>query len=158
MTVCPFCAEEVKPDAIKCKHCGESIDQSNWARERLRERDISSRDTSDGPAQPGKVQAVAIMMLCGGIWSILLSLTLAATTCFLWLPAVYGIVCGIMAIIRAVPLLGSKAYVASPPKGVAIMLIINIINGDFINLVLGILCLIFLGDQGVQDYFARGRN
>src|SRR5258708_3265611 len=29
-TFCPFCAEEVKPGAIKCKHCGEAIDRSQW--------------------------------------------------------------------------------------------------------------------------------
>lgn len=26
--LCPFCAEEVKPDARKCKHCGEWLDDS----------------------------------------------------------------------------------------------------------------------------------
>src|ERR1700721_1690322 len=65
---CPFCAEPVNPDAIKCKHCGESIDQSEWAREKLRRRgdEVDVRST-----QPGKVQAVGIMMLIGGIWRVL---------------------------------------------------------------------------------------
>src|SRR4051794_1615043 len=55
-------------------------------------------------AKPGKAQAVAVMMLIGGIFAVKLSLGLAVGTlgyCCLWPGTYYSLVLGIMAIIRA---------------------------------------------------------
>lgn len=110
--------------------------------------------------KPGKVQAIGVMTLIGGIIACLIVLTVS-----IWagivsfglccIPGVYSLVVGIMAIIKGAQLLGDKAYLQPPPTGIGVMMIINIINGDLINLVLGILVLVFLGDPEVKDYFRR---
>jgi hypothetical protein len=108
--------------------------------------------------RPGKVQAIAIMTLIGGIWALFWALVVnlpagIGTMGICCIPGIYGIVMGIMAIIKGSQLLGEKAHQEPPPKGIAIMMIINIINFDVVNLILGIICLVFMGDPEVQEYF-----
>jgi hypothetical protein len=108
--------------------------------------------------KPGKVQAIAVMILVGGILACIWgmgSTLLSGFACCLWPGAYYGFVMGIMAIVRGSNLLGDYAYRLPPPQGIAIMMIINIINGDAVNLTLGILVLVFLSDPEVKAYFRR---
>ncbi len=122
--------------------------------------------------KPGKVQAIAIMILVGGIlatiygaicliyFGFVFGIVGVATLgmgwlCCLWPGPYYSLVVGIMGIIKGSRLLGDKAHRETPPQGLGVMMIINIINGDFVNLVLGILVLVFLSDDEVKDYFHR---
>ncbi len=108
--------------------------------------------------KPGKVQAIAVMMLVGGILACVWgmgSTLLSGFACCLWPGAYYGFVMGIMAIVKGSNLLGDNAYRLPPPQGIGIMMIINIINGDAVNLTLGILVLVFLSDPEVKAYFRR---
>jgi hypothetical protein len=116
--------------------------------------------------KPGKVQAIAIMMLVGGILACMqgvgfaiYALALGVATCgvgLICLPfGAYSIVVGIFAIIKGSKLLGERAYRESPPQGVAIMQIVNIINLDVVNLTLGIINLVFLSEREVKNYFRR---
>ncbi len=111
-----------------------------------------------GSDKPGHVTGIGVMALIGGIWAIMLFLGLiggSGLVCCLWPGSYYSVVVGILAIIKGSSILGNQAYVNTPPTGIAVMMIINIINGDVVNLVLGILILVFCGDEEVKAYFAR---
>lgn len=119
-----------------------------------------------GGERPGKVQAIAIMTLIGGIlaifgslvWLAYIGLVGVATIgvgllCCLWPGPYYGLVMGIMATIKGSQLLGKDAHRLRPPKGIAIMQILNIVNLDLPNCVMGILTLVFLNEPEVRRYF-----
>ncbi len=113
----------------------------------------SRRGRGRSAVRPGKVQAIAIMTLIGGIYAIVHFLGVAGSSggfCCLWPGLYYALVVGIMAIIKGSQLLGEQAPYQAPPKGIAIMMIINIINGDMINCVLGIIVLVFCSDPEVE--------
>ncbi len=100
------------------------------------------------------------MILIGGILALisgLAGLAIGAVSCvgLLWPGTYYALVLGIMGLIKGVHLMGEQAHKEAPPQGIAIMMIINAINCDLINLTLGILVLVFLGDPEVKDYFDR---
>ena len=104
---------------------------------------------------PGKVQAIAIMMLIGGIYALMHGLAGAASTfgyCCLWPGTYYCIVLGIMAIINASQLLGGNRNQPAPTS-IGVMMIVNIINLDIINCVMGIIILVFLNEPQVRKWY-----
>ena len=72
-----------------------------------------------------------------------------------WPGTYYSVVVGILAVVKGSTVLGSNAHSVTPPTGIAIMMTINIINGDLLNLMLGILILVFCADEEVKRYFAH---
>jgi hypothetical protein len=125
--------------------------EDDYEDERPSRRGRKSRDE-----RPGKVQAISIMTLIGGIYAVLHFLVGGVGSygmCCLWPGLYYAIVVGILAIIKGSQLLGQDARHQAPPKTIAILMIIEIINFDVICTVLGIIVLVFCGDPEVEEYF-----
>jgi hypothetical protein len=129
--------------------------------------DYVRRSPSQSKAKPGALTAVAVMLLVGGILSCLVALGLMGYAglfgigtmgigliCCLWPGMYFQLVFGIMAIVRSSQMLG-KRDVKGPPKGMCIMQIICIVNGDITNCVLGIVGLVLLGQEDVRRWYAR---
>src|SRR6266542_5910886 len=121
------------------------------------EEDRPSRRSRRG-VKPGKVQAIAIMTLVGGIWALFWALVFGtpaglSSMGLCCIPGIYGVVVGIMAIIKGSQLLGENAREQPAPTSIAGMMLINIINLDVPNLVMGIVCLVFLSDPEVKEFF-----
>ena len=93
------------------------------------------------------------MTLAGGILAILTCFGIGLGTAGFWIPWIYSLVLGIMAIIKGSQMLGSNPAPAfASAKTIAIMQIVNIINCDMVNLTLGIITLVFLNDPEVRDH------
>jgi predicted Zn finger-like uncharacterized protein len=169
---CPSCAhnftapeslEEPAPRRVVAEPIEEYEEEPRPSKRRPRDDDHDDYDDEPRPRRrrnekPGKVQAIGIMVLIGGIFALITGITglgfgVASCIGLLWPGIYYAVTLGIMALIRGINLLGDQAYKQQPPSGIAVMMIINIINCDVINLALGIVTLVFLNDDEVKDYF-----
>ena len=105
------------------------------------------------PTKPGKIQALSIMTLVGGILAILTCFGIGLGTAGFWIPWIYSLILGIMATIKGSQMLGSNPAPAfASAKTIAIMQIVNIINCDIPTLAMGIINLVFLNDPEVKEY------
>ncbi len=145
-----------------------SDDEPPPRRARREEWDDDYGDRPRRREKPGKVQAIAIMTLVGGILATLASVGIlgyiglvgvasmgVGLVCCLWPGPYYSLVVGIMGIVKGSQLLGDNAHRSTAPTAIAVMQIINVINGDFVNLTLGILTLVFLSEPEVKRFFRR---
>jgi predicted Zn finger-like uncharacterized protein len=105
---------------------------------------------------PDKIQTISVMTLVGGIVALLWSAGWMLT-CFglLWPGTYFSLVCGIICVIKGCQLLSDNGRGEDAPMATAILQIINVINLDVINLVLGILILVFLNEDEVKEFFRR---
>jgi hypothetical protein len=118
----------------------------------------------DPNIKPGKVQAIAIMTLVGGILAILASLALATYViifgmisfgllCVFIVFPIYQLTAGIILTVRGAQMLGKNPQAAySSAKSSAILQIICIICCDVFNLVMGIVSLVNQGDPQARAY------
>jgi len=75
MTKCPYCAEDIKPDAQKCKHCGEWLQPDN---------------TGNIPIVSHRNKKIGIFWLVGPISMLVIILVLYAVSRFFFQPAADG--------------------------------------------------------------------
>ena len=119
--------------------------------------------------RPGKLQAIAIMTLVGGIlatlfsimwgiYAIFVAIMSFGVGCICLIGPIYQLVAGILCIIQGSKLLGKNPEpFHAKTKNTAIMQIVCIICCDWINMTLGIINLVFLNDEQVKAYIrSRG--
>ena len=112
------------------------------------------------PPRPGKIKAIAIMTLVGGVWSVMVALGLgwgvAASMCLaccLIPSTVYSFVTGIMMIVQGILLLGNHPHRHLQRTRLTASLQIGcLLAADIPNVILGILNHMFLGDDAVKTY------
>lgn len=110
--------------------------------------------------KPSNVNTAGVLLLIGGILTILTTLGVAAfmiplTLCF-WTPlTIYGIVAGILSIVKGAQLMGDVRPGDGAPVAAPVLLMINImVNFDIISGVLGIIAMVMTQDRETKDWLS----
>ena len=106
--------------------------------------------------KPSQLQTLGILTLISGILNCIIGVLFVFTVVWI-LPAAYSIVLGILEILYATKLMATPVRVDKIAKHIAIMQIVNIINGALLAVVTGILALVWTNDPKVKEYF-EARN
>jgi hypothetical protein len=114
------------------------------------------------PQKPGTITAIAIMTLISGILNIIggASATIAIVLGTLGIGllcaplTILPLILGIFEILYAVKILPDPIKAKKPSQTLAIIQIITILFGNVYTLVVGILALVFYGQDEVKNYFA----
>ncbi len=110
-----------------------------------------------GPVKPGKVQTIAIMTMANGILNIIWGLgTIAGLhwTIVCWPFGAFPLVLGILEIIYATKLLSNTSTPLQPARYIAVMEICDILYGNAISLVVGIVVMVLYNDPEVKAFYA----
>ncbi len=121
-----------------------------------------------GKKPPGKVQAIGVMHLIGGIFNIIAALSfgfLGVTTALFTFgigllyccPLIIMLPVGILEIVSGARHLSSDHTGLQAPKTTAIAEIVGILGCSTFSLIFGILTLVFLSDPEVAEYYESKR-
>jgi len=110
------------------------------------------------PEKPSQLQVLGVLTLVSGIINCIIGILWVFTIIWM-LPAAYSVVLGILEIIYATKLMANPVRTDRIAKHIAIMQIINIVNGALLAVVVGILALVWTNEPKVKDYLtAVGRK
>lgn len=116
--------------------------------------DDSRRSRSGREQKPGQIQTVGILFLVGGILGILISIGYGTTLiCCLWPGVWFELVMSILLIIRGTNMMNADDQ--GPPTALAVCQICFILNGDVVNLILGIVAMVMINSVEAQQYYRR---
>jgi hypothetical protein len=162
---CPYCkavfrAAAVSPQTPDSARGRGDRDNGDDDRPSRRRRRRSRRyDDSEGDdfeprrsRKPGEVTIIGGMLLGGGIVALGMASLVGLSTCCLWPVSWLSLVWGVLAIVRGSQMLG-RDDLQGPPRVLLILQIVLILNGDVVNLVLGIVGLVLLNNPAVRDYY-----
>lgn len=174
---CRNCGKELGPNAAVCVSCGAGVGTGqsycwNCGNSLIANAAVCTQcGAAVGTAgsghlgeKPGKVQAIAVLTLVGGIWAALHALGALLYIVLVGL-GTFGIGCialpllalpvatAILGITKGIRLLGAEAQSEKPPKGFAILQICDILLCDVINCGCGIASLVLQDDSEVKRFF-----